>query len=450
MNKYIVTLSGRYDGSSKFRKGQRFGFFPAGAVAWKLGSEKFIRKLDFINQLKLRVSYGSTGSQAISPLATRAKLTTGSSQSFPVDDGGNLNVGIGPSGNLANPDLSWETTSQFDIGADMAFLNSFLTFTVDYYNKKTTNMLLIVPLPDYTGVSNVTKNLGSMRNKGLEVALGLTPIQKKNLSFTANFNVSFNRNKVLTLGGRDKILTGPSTGAFGGVHALKLQVGEPLGTFRGYIFEGIYQKDQAQEAAAKGHQPGDAIYKDVNDDASINGNDITTAGTAQPDFLYGFNALLNFRNFDFNVLITGQYGGQIFNITRSALLGYSGGASLDPISTAILNRWTPDNPSNKIAGFTTTNNYRFLSSQFVQDATYLKIRNITLGYSIPPQLINKLSMSKLRIFASIKNAATFTKFTGFDPQMHQNGDNDVFNGLYALFPQYPLARIITFGINIKF
>src|SRR5699024_9226319 len=211
--------------------------------------------------------------------------------------------------------------------------------------KRTKDLLLNVPVPIYTGADHTTRNLGEIENKGLEISVGTTPVDNDKVKLNLNFNISFNRNKVLSLGDQDEILTGGSTGALGGTYPLLIKPGYPLGTFRGYVFDGIYQEGQKEEAAEFSKQPGDARYKDLNGDGSITSDDITTIGSAEPNFYYGFNGTLSYKNFDLNVVVTGRKGGDVFNLVYGQLFGIAG-VTLDPVTKDILNRWTPDNPSN--------------------------------------------------------------------------------------------------------
>jgi TonB-linked SusC/RagA family outer membrane protein len=452
-DKYMITAATRIDGSSRFQEGKRFGTFPSVSVGWMLGNENFIKDLNFFDELKLRGSYGLTGSQAVSAQATQAKLIVNNDVNYPINKDGNRALGIAPSNNLANPDLTWETTRQTNIGLDMALFESRFNFTADYYRKLTYDLLLDQPLPDFMGASVITRNLGKVENKGVELSFGYESHvrgDKDKLSFTGNINFTFGSNKVLELGeGRTRILLGPSNGTVAGVNPILVQIGQPLGTFEGYIFEGVYQEKDAAEAAKYGRQPGDARYKDVNNDGSVTGDDVAIIGNSQPDFTYGFNGTVSYKNFDLNLVITGVQGGKIYNLIKGQLFGL-GGETLNPVTADILNRWTPDHPSNTVPGFTKTSNTFVTSSQFLEDGSYMKITNLALSYTLPQSMIKKIALTSLKIFASAQNLATFTRYSGYDPQLYSNGSTDYYRGLNYSFSSYPLARTITFGIDITF
>ena len=450
-NKYIVTAAGRVDGSSKFRSGHQYGFFPSASVAWKMDQEQFMKNSSVFNQFKWRAGYGATGSQAIGALATRARLITGNAVNYPIDDAGTRQTGIAPATTFANPLLTWETTYQADIGVDIAMLDSRITFTADVYRKRTKDLLLNVPVPLFTGADHITRNLGEVENKGLEMALGLTPVDHDDFRLNLNFNISFNRNKVLSLGDQSMILTGGHNGALGGTYPLLIQPGYPLGTFRGYVFEGVYQSSQKDEAAEYGKQPGDAIYEDLNGDGAINADDVTTIGSAEPNFYYGFNGTLTYKQFDLNVVASGRQGGDVFNLVYGQLFGIAG-VTLDPVTSDILNRWTPDHPSHTIPGFTTTSQTYLVSSQFVQNGSYFKLNNVSLDYNFPARMFENSFIQSLRLYASVQNLITLTAkdFVGYDPQLHASTDTDTYEGLYYNFQSYPIARTISFGIDLNF
>jgi hypothetical protein len=329
-------------------------------------------------------------------------------------------------------------------------LHSKLRFTADVYKKETHNLLLNVDLPNYTGASEIVRNLGKMENKGLELTVGATPVRNGDWNVNFNLNFSLNRNKVLALGKNNLLTTGGRPSQTGGVSPTILKVGEPMSSFRGYIYEGVWQEDEADLAHQFGRQPGDARYKDINGDGSIGGEDLAIIGSPLPDYIWGFNSTVSYKNFDLNLVINGSEGGQIYNIVWGGMFGL-GGQNRDPVAKAILNRWSPDNPNSTIPAFTKTNHTKIASTQFVQDASWVRFKNISLAYSLPSQIFNNTRISSLKLSGSVQNAISFYSkdFVGFDPSL-ESSTSDRSMGVYNGFSSYPIPRIITFSINLKF
>ena len=448
--RYLITGTVRVDGSSKFREENRYGVFPSVSVGWRLTNEEFIQNLELFSELKLRASYGITGSQAIDAYSTRAPLVTGIDPGYPITGTG-LATGIGASGQLANPDLTWEETTQQNIGLDMTFNSGRISITADVYSATTRDLLLDVLLPNYTGVNVVTRNIGVIENRGIELVLKTQPISTNNFNLTADFNISANRNEVVDLGEErnriypDNIFQGSFSSQ---TETSVVQEGEPLGAFQGYDFLGIYQSDEAQEAAEYNKNPGDSKYRDFNNDGQIDNADFGIIGNAQPDFYFGLNTTLNYKNFDVSVLFQGSYGGEIYNVYKGALYGWGAGTTRNPIHRDVLNRWTPDNPSNAVAAFGPTRHGFILSDQFLEDGSYARIKNLSLGYTLPERLINTLGLGTLRIYANAENLLTITKYTGFDPELSSGGTSDTDESVdYA---PYPTAKTFILGLNVTF
>lgn len=429
-NKYLFTVSGRADGSSRFGGDHRWGYFPSAAFAWNAGKESFLNLPDAINNLKLRVSAGITGNQEIGIYQSLATLVP-TNYYF----GSTTVVGYSPN-RIANPGLGWETTTQYDAGIDIALFKRF-TITMDAYYKKTTDLLLNVPMPYTTGQSTSLQNYGTVENKGLEIS-----ITSQNTSGEFNWNtnlvLSFNKNKVLSLGnGVENIISGVSIA----------QVGEPLGSFYGFKTNGIFQtSDDISKLPVylTKNKPGDQRYVDKDGDNIISTTgDRYVIGNAQPKLLGGLTNNFQYKNFDLTLLLQGSYGNKIFNQNMQQLEILSGQQNA---SVTALDRWTPENPGNVIPR-AYEDPAAVASNRYVEDASYLRIKNLAIGYSfrIAPQSFKN---TRLRIYCSAQNLYTWTQYSGYDPEVSRNGQNTLTQGIdYSV---YPNARLFTGGINLSF
>ncbi|WP_183114872.1 TonB-dependent receptor [Flagellimonas pelagia] len=436
-DKYLLTLNGRYDGASVFSN-DKWGFFPSAALAWRVNNEDFMSKVTAINNLKFRTSYGITGSQAIEPYSSLSQLN--SNLPYPID-GTNLTPGVGL-GIYGNPDLKWEKTAQFNVGVDVGLYNNRLTFTGDYYNKKTSDLLLNVPLPRISGYQNVLRNVGKVENQGFELNLGGVPFDGE-FKWKTDINFSRNRNKVLELSGTDEIVAG-STGFPNMGNTIFLIVGQPIGMLKGYIQDGIWGTDEADLAASFGSIPGAPRYVDQNNDGQINSDDIAVMGSTQPKFTYGWNNSFQYKNFDLNILLQGTEGNKVYNLTRVRSERTSSDA--DATDRRILSRWTPDNQNTNVPSFEGSNQYEKLqSSRWLEDGSYLRVKNVTLGYDLTDALKNTF-ISYARIYVGGVNLFTFTDYTGYDPEASTNVGT---LGGIDMAP-YPSQRTFTVGLNLTF
>ena len=440
-DKYLFTVTFRADGSSKFKGNNRYGYFPSGAFAWRMSEEPFIRNLNVFSDLKLRSSYGLTGNQAIGPYKTLNLLKT-AEMSYPFD-GNNLSVGIGP-GTPANPELKWETTAQLDLGIDFGFFGGRLSGALDYYHKKTTDLLLDVNIPDYNGSGTRTSNVGSLQNKGIELMLNGMVVDREDLRLQTGFNISANRSKVLDLGGAEEIYT---NGGYNiGTNPFIVKVGEPLGQFRGYVYEGVWKTPEAAEAAKVQRQPGDAHYLNVNGDGEISGPDMMKIGSAIPDFTWGWNTTLQWKDFDLNLLFNGSQGNDVWNFTRWLPMSFSTDARY-ATAREVLDRWTPKNENSDIPGITTSTNTLQQTSQFVEDGSFIRLSNITLGYNLPLSLMKSWKISQARFYVSGQNLFVITKYKGFDPELSTTpNSSDVAVGIDN--STYPAFRTFTVGVRL--
>ncbi|MEO6285914.1 MAG: TonB-dependent receptor [Dyadobacter sp.] len=431
--KYIFTVSGRADGSSRFGKDKKWGYFPSAAFAWNISREDFLSSYKTISNLKLRLSAGVTGNQEIGQYLSLATL--GSSTYF---FGGQTYIGFAPN-RIANPDLGWETTAQYDGGIDLSLYKNRINFVFDAYYKKTTNLLLNVPIPYTTGQSTALQNYGSVENKGIELGINTENFTGP-FSWNTNFVFSLNRNKVLTLGdGADYIISGANIA----------QVGQPLGSFYGYQTNGLFQTGDdianlptINPATTK---PGDRRYVDVNGDGKITqADDRTWIGNAQPKFQGGITNTLSYLNFDLSVFLQGTYGNKLFNQNRQQLELLTGQQNA---STAAYDRWTPTNPTNDVQR-AFEDPAPVNTSRYVENASFLRLKNVTLGYNFPKSIASKIHSSQIKVYVSAANLATWTKYTGFDPEVSRNEQSTLGQGIdYSI---YPSSKSFLAGLSISF
>ena len=417
--KYIVSLSGRFDSSSKFGENNRTGFFPAASVAWRLGEEDFMGNLSSVSELKLRASYGLTGNDDIPPFlyAELYGVTSYNSAS-----------GIYPS-SIPNPDLKWESTAHLDIGLDIGFLENRIFLTIDYYNKQTKDLLLERPLPGSSGFSSITENIGQVENKGLELNLTTNNLVGK-FKWNTMANLSFNRNKVL------KLYNGQPFDDIGR-GGNRVMEGQPIGIFYSYEWLGIDPST------------GDCVYADLNNDERITTEDRTIVGNPHADFTGGITNNLSYMGIDLSVFLQFSYGNDIFNGSRLFLESLQGG---DNQVADITRRWQQpgditDIPRATSDAVAAASNKR-VSSRFIEDGSYLRIKNLTLGYTFSENIIRKLHLSNLRIYLTCQNLFTFTSYSGLDPEVNYLGDDNTVIG--TDFFTYPEARSYNFGVNLKF
>ncbi|WP_202110896.1 SusC/RagA family TonB-linked outer membrane protein [Flavobacterium hydrocarbonoxydans] len=429
-SKYYFTASLRADGSSRFGKDNKWGYFPSVALAWQVNKEDFFAPVsDVINSLKLRTSYGATGNQEIGEYQSLSTLT-----SVKYLFGDQIYTGFTPT-RIANNDLGWELTNQFDAGLDVGFFNDKLNLTVDVYRKTTKDLLLDVQIPYTSGYTSSLQNFGSVQNQGIEFGLN-TSLGNTNFSWTSNFNIAFNDNKIIALGNGAEFYT------FGNYI---LQVGQPLGTFYGAVTDGILQTaDIATKGKFTGNaapKAGDRLYKDINGDGTFTtAADRTTIGNAQPDFNFGFTNNFTYKDFELAILINGSIGNDILNGNAQALELYNGQQNA---SKSALDAWTPTNPS------TTTPRAKLdpapiFSNRFVEDGSFVRIKNITFSYNLPKRISEKLRLTAVKFRIIGENPFTFTDYSGYDPEV-TSGSNispGTDTGIY------PASKTISGGLNI--
>lgn len=455
-NKYTLTATFRADGSSKFAKGNKWGYFPAIGLAWNMQKENFLKKANFLDALKIRAGWGQTGNQSINPYSTIASY---SGTFYAAPNNGNQ-VALVPDG-LANSSLTWETTNQFNVGLDAGLKNPGLSLTAEAYYKKTSNLLQSMPIGLSNGFATIPVNMGSILNKGLEFTLSYDVIKNKNTSLSLGGNIGINRNQVLSLGlapstvwldGRQQqksfyLGSNISTGSFKQPVNIFME-GSPIGSFWGFRTGGIYQTDND---AANGptfngtpNKAGDMIFIDLNGDGNVDDLDKTIIGNPNPDFTYGFNFSFSYKQLTVSALFAGAYGNQIAN-TNASLYGYPGGTGANSLKESYLDAWRADAPSNIYPRIDWTFNSSVFFDKMVESGNYMRLNNLTIGYNFN---IRKSVIQKANFYVSGRNLFTLTKYTGFDPVVTSYMFDSSIMG--ADWLGSPNLRTFMVGLNLTF
>ncbi len=439
-DRYLVTLNGRYDGSSVLAEGHKWTFFPSGAIAWNVMEESFMENIKKISQLKVRLSYGIAGNQSITPYQSLASFQTVHS----VQNSTLVNA-VRPI-SVANRNLTWEEITQTDIGFDLGLFDQHVTLTADYYKKETNNLLFQMPLPEYSGYSQMWKNIGGVENKGLELALSTVNFDR-DFRWVTDFNISTYSNKVLELPeGEDIHPAYVAPGHMVGLSDVNLiRVGEPVGLFYGYVYDGVIQESEDILPGNFDQYAGGEKYKDINGDKKIDGNDRTIIGNPHPDFIWGLNNTLSYKGFDFNIFIQGSQGNDIYSFTLQELETMRGSSNS---TTEALNRWTPGNTNTAVPAASAARGYRS-SSRWVYDGSYVRLKTVSLGYNLPSKIIKAAGVEKVRLSVSAQNLLTITSYRGFDPEVNYNGSNSS-QRLGFDYGSYPNNKSLTFGLNVVF
>ena len=438
-SKYLFTATFRADGSSRFGAGNKWGYFPSAALGWRLNEEDFIKDLNIFSNLKLTASWGLTGNQEIGLYQSLAGLNT---VRYPF--GEVINIGLAPD-RLPNSDLRWERTSQYNFALETGILENRVTLEAAYYYKKTQDLLLNVDLPRTTGFSTFLRNIGSVENRGLELTLNSANLTGQ-FKWNMGGNITFNRNKVLALGPGETFRLAPGTGDghLQITNSSILQVGQPVGVFFGLKTDGIYQTgDQIIPGSNSfgSTAPGDIRYVDSNGDGIVNNSDRTIIGNPQPDFFFGFTNNFSYKNLDLAVFFQGTHGNDVWNVNSHELYRNDGATNN---SREVLNRWRPDTPSDYWPSAKTRP--FVLSDRHIEDASFLRLRNVTLGYNLPTSTLGLKWLRSLRVYAQAQNLLTITNYSGFDPEVNSLGQNPVGIGIDR--GSFPMARTYTFGINL--
>ena len=485
-DRYLGTYTYRYDGSSNFGPKNRWAGFHSVALAWRFSNEKFFEPVKkVIDNGKLRLGWGQTGNSSIGSYAWGAAITRMPSA---------LGMGFRPS-NIPNTSIRWESQEQYNVGLDLGFFNGRLNLTVDAYYKKSDDMLMSMQLPSYMGTQGNGSsklqapkgNYGSIENKGLEITLDAHPVQLKNFSWDSNFQISFNKNKILSLSDTENA-TLVGYGQWGDVVCVS-EIGKPLYNFYGYKVEGVYKDlDDIQNSAKPAKYPSDGVfsrgntvwvgdikYKDVDENGIIDERDRTDIGSPLPKFTFGWTNTFRYKNLDLSIFLNGSYGNKVMNYNSLTLTHMnstwtnqlqsvvSKRARLEPIDPTIVyadgSKWFDHidnvrvkNPGTKIphTSINDPNDNDRISDRYVEDGSFLRIKNITLGYTFPKALLNKAKIENLRVYVNIQNLYTFTKYTGYDPEVGASTQDS--SGLtYGLDNgRYPSPAMYSFGLNITF
>lgn len=424
-NRYLATVSFRADGSSRYSEGNKWGYFPSAALAWRVSEEEFLKNSTLFSDLKIRASWGETGSQAISPYATLNNLSAGKT----VFDDALYNT-FAPGTRLPG-NLKWETTEQADFGIDAGLFKDRLRLTIDYYIKNTRDLLNTVQLPSGFGFTSTIQNVGEIQNKGFEFALDARVIDKA-FKWDLSTNIAFNRNKVVKLYNGADILGGSVAVTLINDNANLLREGEPMSVFYGYRRNGY-------------NELGREIYKDLNGDGLINQLDKTIIGNPNPDFIYGINSTMSFKGLELSIFIQGTQGNDLLNVSSiNNTLDY--GFGLNMPREVYLNHWTPSNTNAKYPILSRSNTYNY-SDRLVEDGSYLRLRNIQLAYNFP--LATTAWLRSAQIYASGQNLLTVTKYSWWDPETNsQGGANSIGQGIDHY--SYPTAKSVTFGLRLGF
>ena len=427
MDKFLFTVSARADGSSRFGANNKWGFFPSGAFAYKLSEEAFMKNIKQISSMKLRVSYGETGSTTLSPFQSLNRLGV-TRATFGKSDV----IGFAPVA-LPNDNLKWETTAQFNVGLDAGLFNERVRITLDYYKKTTTDLLAQVTLPGSAGFNSIVTNLGEIQNSGFEFGVGADLVDKA-FRWDIFAQMSTNKNKIIDIGGSDIFGSGISL-PFGSPINLARE-GQPLGLFYGFKEDGLDDKGQIK-------------YVDLNNDGVISNSDQTIIGNPYPDYIFSINNNFSYKNFELNIFLEGTQGNDLFFATGGSISN-SFNTGENQLVDVYNNRWRPDspNPNALYPKISVGSNFR-VSDRFVMDGSYMRIKNVRLAYNVPVSDLNIRWMQGLQLYASAQNLLTFTSYPGLDPEVNtRSGTGDLRIGIDET--GYPAARTFTFGLKLGF
>ena len=436
-DRYLATVTFRADGSSRFGENHRFGYFPSAALAWRINNESFLKDVDFLSSLKLRLSWGRTGNQEIGNYPALSTYSAGNSAIW----NGQAVIGTKPS-KIPNPDLKWETTDQYNIGIDFGFFKNRLSGGIDYFWKKTSDMLLELPIPQSTGYSNQLTNIGRIDNNGIELFLNTVNIDTHDFSWSSDFTFSAMKNEVKDLGGIDEIIIGA-----GYTHVDQVAIrrpGVPLNAYYGYEVAGVWQENDDFGVMKEDYAPGDLKYVDQNKDGVIDDKDRVVLGDSFPDFSWSFGNTFNYKNLGLYIFFEGVQGVDMLNgnlIDNYFPISFR----RNKFSELYLNRWTPDNPTNEYPSFVNPLKFgrKVCNSRTISDASYVRLKTIRLSYTFPK--ISE-SISSLQIYATAENLFTFTDYIGLDPTVNSNNNTN----FRMDFNSYPSARTYMFGVKIDF
>ncbi len=434
-DRYLITATVRYDGSSRFGANNRWGCFPSASAAWRISEEQFFPSDALrISDLKIRAGYGVTGNQSI---GNYAYLATYNTAVYPFN-GSDQSALI--SSTLSNPNIHWEEVSQANVGLDASFFKDRLNFTIDAYWKNTSEMLVKAAIPITSGFADTSTtyvNAGKVSNRGFEFTAHSYNFVGE-FTWETSINATWNRNRILDLNSETPMFINQVNNSY----LTMLSAGYPINIFYGYVTDGIFQSQEEVDAHAPqaGAAPGDIRFKDLNNDGIIDEKDRTVIGNPNPDWMFSMNNTFSYKGFELSLYLQGVWGNEIYNANN---IDNEGMAAAYNQTTAVLNRWTPDNPSETMprAVFGDPNGNCRESDRFVENGSYLRIKNLTFAYNLPSKALSKAKISSARIYVSCENLATFSSYSGFDPEVGLNGIDDSL---------YPLSRTISLGFNLNF
>ncbi len=423
--RFLVDANFRADGSSRFGADNRFAYFPSLSAAWRVSEEAFLKPITQVNDAKIRLSLGSTGNQNIGDFSSFGLYALGSNYNFE----GRIVPGTRPA-TIGNDNLRWETTDQYDLGLDLTLFNYRINFTMDLYYKYTRDLLVNVDLPLSTGFGSGIQNLGAIENRGLEIMIKSYNYTRKNLQWTTDFNFSANRNRVLDIGGEDQVIFAGSIPENG--FSVIVQEGLPLGSFYGFRSLGVDP------------ETGDLVFEDLDGDGEITDEDRSVIGDANPDFIVGLSNTLTWGSFQLDILFQAVYGNEVLNATR---IETEGMFSVKNASAAVLDRWQAPGDISRYprAIFGDPNRNSRISDRFIEDGSFLRLRTVTLSYTLPESALNRLSIQGLSVYLSGQNLWVWTRYSGYDPEVNRDGGSAISQGIdYGTYPQ---SRTITAGLQ---
>jgi len=447
-DKYLMNVTTRADGSSRFGSNTKFGYFPSASFGWRFTEEEFLSERKIIDDGKLRISYGVSGNNSI---GNYSQYTLLSNTRYVLGANQTTVTGLAP-GNIGNDELGWETVEMINFGTDLYLLNNRLKLTGEYYFKNTRNLLLSVPIPSVTGFTIAISNSGVIKNWGWEFILSSKNIDKA-FKWTTDINLSSNKNKIISLGGAGSngvLLIAPNIYGVGDI--LYNEEGKPFSQFYGWVTDGIFQTEEevlqslgSQPAA----RPGDYKFVDINKDGVIDPDDRTIIGSALPDLIYGLNNQISYKNFELSIFLQGVYGGDIFNVNKQALATLGGTANQ---LKAAVNRWrSPENPGDGFYSRANYNDYNMnsrFSDRWIEDGSYLRVKNLTFAYNFSPKLLRHLGLKSTRLYVQGNNLFTITNYSGFDPEVSFSNGDPLMQGLD--WSVYPISKTYTVGVNLSF
>ena len=462
-NKYVITASFRRDGVSKFSEDNRYGFFPSFAFAWRAGSEKFIQNLDLFSSLKFRAGWGQIGNHGIGPYGTLPNYGASSSLYGTPSNGTTVPIVLS---NIANPDLTWETTQQLNIGVDFGFNNGKITGTIDVYDKDTKDLLQQTPIPTSSGFSNMLINRGTLQNKGLELGLDVTVVEKGDFNLSLGGNIAFNKTEIQNLGlTPGDVLMDNGNGVYGVQqipsylgnvpsrgNSIKFPLnifleGQETALFYGWKTDGIFQSgDTMYRINGSMSQPGDIKVLDLNGDGQVDINDRTIIGNPNPDFIYGINLNMSYKRFNLRALFNGSQGNDIVN-GNMYRFGYAEGTYRNVLSEAWNDRWSSENPDGSYPRLGYSSNlFAAAMDRFIEDGSYLRLKNITLNYDVPLSSDNFINSANVYVTGS--NLFTWTNYSGYDPEITTFMYDGLIQGVD--WNNKPNSRSVLVGVNLTF